>query len=647
MSAQVAAAVDNTVISEIHYHPQDVSDYEFLEFKNTSGEVVDFSGVTVSGVFDFTFPASTIVPVGGYVVIVRNATLFGNRYTLASSPWYFSGIQVAGQWPLGGLNNITEEIVVRSASSAVIMQFTYFDSGAWPGRADGDGSSAELENVGEVPTTLIEKNAYLANGDNWRSTSEFHGNPGRAGAGPDNRVVVNEILAHSNLPDTDSIEFYNRTGAPIDVSGWYVSDSGNELKKYQIPAGTNIAAGGFLVIDESDFNNATNTNNPFPFGLSSSSGDDVYLMEADSSGNLLTFVDRVDFGASKSSESFGRWPDATGDLYPMLISTFGMFNESNGNRVRTGPLVITEIHYNPTGVDDNVEFVQICNTGDATENLANWRLRGAVDFDFPTTINLDGKAVLLLVGFDPADTALTNAFRTRYGIGDDIPLYGPWNNAGVVPDFLGDADGSLRLQRPDDLVTPIDGTPAFYPRLIEDTVNYESTSPWPTEAAGGGSSLRRIDTSIYGDDPNSWRALPTPLGVMSYDQWVAAKFPSETAAGDLLPDADPDHDGWSNFAEFSFMLDPLASEATQAHSVDHSGLPNTMTISYRARPGTHDVRYTVAISADLINWDRSESSVTAVSTVYQADGSDLVTVSYALPVEAVELLFVRVEAVEN
>ena len=46
------------------------------------------------------------------------------------------------------------------------------------------------------------------------------------------------------------IELYNTTSQPIDIGGWFLSDSSANLTKYQIAANTTIAAGAYLVLTD-------------------------------------------------------------------------------------------------------------------------------------------------------------------------------------------------------------------------------------------------------------------------------------------------------------------------------------------------------------------------------------------------------------
>lgn len=69
------------------------------------------------------------------------------------------------------------------------------------------------------------------------------------------QVVINEVSV-SNFDSyadnfgefEDWIELYNTTGAPVDISGWYLSDDPGDPTKWTIPAGTIVAAGARQLI---------------------------------------------------------------------------------------------------------------------------------------------------------------------------------------------------------------------------------------------------------------------------------------------------------------------------------------------------------------------------------------------------------------
>ena len=99
-------------------------------------------------------------------------------------------------------------------------------------------------------------------------------------------MVVNEVLAHDDYPLYDSIELYNTTNAAVNISGWYLSDSSDDYKKYRIPDGT--------VLRRTSIAYSPRSSSASYFGLSST-GDDVWLMQADALGNLTYFADHVEF----------------------------------------------------------------------------------------------------------------------------------------------------------------------------------------------------------------------------------------------------------------------------------------------------------------------------------------------------------------
>src|SRR6185295_11830242 len=165
------------------------------------------------------------------------------------------------------------------------------------------------------------------------------------------------------------------------------------------------------------------------FTLNSAHGDNVVLTRFGPSalfgGSNAAFQLNHAFEAAENGVSFGRYlkSDGGADLVPMKSRTFGVDNPSTVPQFRAGvglsnaypkvgPVVISEIMYHPPdiGTNDNSidEFIELQNiTGDPVPlfDLANptntWRLRDAVDFDFPTNISLPAGGFLLVVNFNP------------------------------------------------------------------------------------------------------------------------------------------------------------------------------------------------------------------------------------------------------
>ncbi|MFO0359294.1 MAG: lamin tail domain-containing protein, partial [Flavobacteriales bacterium] len=67
------------------------------------------------------------------------------------------------------------------------------------------------------------------------------------------QVVVNEFsFANYNgvvdFQDEDWVEFYNPTGAAVNIGGYFISDNLNNPTKWEIPAGTTVPANGFRCV---------------------------------------------------------------------------------------------------------------------------------------------------------------------------------------------------------------------------------------------------------------------------------------------------------------------------------------------------------------------------------------------------------------
>jgi len=616
-------------------------DFEFIEICNVSTTAVNLDGVKFTNGLAFTFPITNL-PAGGYVVVVEDLEAFEVRYG--------RDLPVAGQFA-GTLENDGERIAFATWNGTGGQDFNFDDGGTWPGRADGFGSSLEI----------IDTAGDYGNSENWRSSCEYNGSPGAPGAGLDGRIVVNEVLSNTDLPAIDRIELHNTTGASIPVANWYLSDANTNYRKFRISSGS-IPAGGYLDWDESDFNANENIalssysgtiavapttvsdaahglstgdvitisgyggigayNNTFevtvrnadsftipvpfldnhgtrgtytsgePFALSAQ-GDDVWLLEADDTGKLLKFVDVVEFAAARNSEALGRWPDGAGSgtLVSMTANTLGSVNAP----AQIGPVVISEVMYHPIAAPENsYEYVELRNSGSLSENLANWRLRGGVDFDFAATHFLAPGGILLVVGFDPvADPVSTDHFRSHYGIDAGVLLLGPWADGPLRND-----NGTVRLQRPDN---PLPAVPLFYPQVTEDEVHYLAIAPWPTNPAGGGEALQRLNSSLFGNFPTSWGGRePSPgASELSYASFRELTFGpgSPPGSGEL---EDFDLDGLLNIVEYALGLNPLLLDAALAPSPVMDG--NELTLTFPRNTLLGDVRCAAEFSTDLVTW---------------------------------------------
>ena len=472
-------------ITEINYHPIPLtgfveSQFEFLEFKNTGSQTLNLTGVSLfgKGVPIYSFPTGTTVGAGQFYLLVFDATEFRARYPLATYP----AAVINGTYTTK-LDNGGQILTLQNSTGTTFYTCTYNDKPPWTTAADGNGYSLVPvdPNVNPDPSNAL----------NWRASANQGGSPGTDDPPPPifPTVVINEILANSVAPMTDTIELYNAGAASADISNWYLTDDHSTPQKYKIPSGTVLPAGGYVTFNEAQFNTGATA-----FSLDSH-GEEVYLYSADASGNLTGYSDGFTFDASAASVSFGRYQISTGEIqYPAQLSlTFGAAN--SGPRV--GPIVISEMNYAPaSGQDEYIELKNITpspvNLFDPANPANTWDLHGASYF-FPQNTIMPANGIILVTALDPA------TFRTKYSVPAAVQIFGPYTGT------LQDDGEAIKLEKPD--VPYFDSTNTLQvPYVTVDEVDYSNVAPWPTQAAGLGYTLERIDCTQYGNDPINWRA---------------------------------------------------------------------------------------------------------------------------------------------
>jgi len=172
---------------------------------------------------------------------------------------------------------------------------------------------------------------------------EFYGGEGHTKDAPNNPmsrqrdIVINEIMfdAPSDQGTGEYLELYNRGASAVDLSGWKITEG----VRFDFPAGTALAAGGYLVIaaDLDCFLSGRGTVKAIGnwSGGLSDSGEQIRI--EDRNGNL---VDEVDFKVA------GDWPNlADGDGSSMELRHPDMDNnvgtawadshESNKSKMQT------------------------------------------------------------------------------------------------------------------------------------------------------------------------------------------------------------------------------------------------------------------------------------------------------------------------
>ncbi len=279
----------------------------------------------------------------------------------------------------------------------------------------------------------------------------------------------------------DWVELYNATDQPINLNGYFLSDSHGNETKYVFPDIV-IGANGYLIIWCDDQIDQGELHAPFRL---SSSGEEVGLYNPDT-----TSVDYVRFGDTPGDISIGRYPNGSGP-FNKLIPTF---NSGNVNSVSPG-LVINEYQAtNESTAQDQwgeyADWVELYNNNSQPINLSGYFLSDKIgdptQFQFPDTVlNPDSYLIIwcdqglmepglhtfFKLGSDGDDILLSNSDTLTI----DYVRYGP-----QIPDDsegrYGNGTGSIAC------MIPTFGENNGTPTGVAEKTNRDILKVWPNPA---------------------------------------------------------------------------------------------------------------------------------------------------------------------
>ncbi|MBT5705345.1 MAG: hypothetical protein HOI66_03415, partial [Verrucomicrobia bacterium] len=269
-----------------------------------------------------------------------------------------------------------------------------------------------------------------------------------------------------------------------------------------------------------------------------------------------------------------------------------------------------------------------------------WRLRGAVDYNFPANMTLAPLESVTIVGFDPqTDTTRFSDFRSAYSIPPTATVLGPWSgvldNAGDRIELLAPAPG---MNESDQI--------AYVPAEV---VSYQPIAPWPTIPEGSSEVLSRIDFSGYSGDPAHWvNAFPT-VGDRDDDQdglpdlWEQQfGLDSNSSEQQQGPNGDPDQDGLTNREELLAGTNPIDGASTlsigiqlEAYPLRFSARAKPILLSFPSIPGR---RYSIYGTTSL-----SDPEWTLVSEILGSEDSSTTEINEGITVRGRDIRFYRVE----
>lgn len=217
-------------------------------------------------------------------------------------------------------------LAYRAGKKSIFTKVQMRDDGA---SGDGDANDGVY---GATMPLVDDKTQYYIYAQNElsgifspvRAEYEYHEVIASAGNPQLGDLVINELMASntSTIADADGefddwIELYNNGSSTIDLFGYSLSDDPTNIVKWNFPEGTEIAAGGYLIIWADDDEDQQGLHTTFKL---SAGGESVVL--ADDNGVV---IDEINFEEQESDISYGRFPNGTGP-FSIMTPTFGSEN---------------------------------------------------------------------------------------------------------------------------------------------------------------------------------------------------------------------------------------------------------------------------------------------------------------------------------
>jgi hypothetical protein len=237
----------------------------------------------------------------------------------------------------------------------LLLEVNYESQSPWPLAADGTGHSLVLArpSYGEADPRA------------WNSSDRIGGSPGGPdpfGADPLRSVVINEFLAHTDLPLEDFIELYNHSSQP-----------------WTFPA--RISA---MIATRT--NSASRTT---PFSHRAVLFLSTKLSLASRCRPVGTHLLRQSEPAtchrhgglrSTSERRFQRTLSRRRAWFPRIG---GSHPGTTNAALLVREVVINELMFNPISGSDNDEYVELYNRSTNAVDLSGWRFTAGIDYQFP------------------------------------------------------------------------------------------------------------------------------------------------------------------------------------------------------------------------------------------------------------------------
>jgi hypothetical protein len=167
-------------------------------------------------------------------------------------------------------------------------------------------------------------------------------------------VKINEVESSGGTPG-DWVELINNGSTTVDLSGFKFKDNDDTHAFYVLPAGSTIAPGGYLVLNEADF----------VFGLGAADAARLFYPDG------VTLVDSFSWTAHAAT-TYGRCPNGTGAFATTTSSTKGAANDCS----KPSDIKINEIESSGGTPGD---WVELYNSGANAVDASGLKLKDSDD----------------------------------------------------------------------------------------------------------------------------------------------------------------------------------------------------------------------------------------------------------------------------
>jgi hypothetical protein len=500
-SQTIPSAVGHVVINEIMYNPA-AAGAQYVELYNNSATAAyDLSGWQI-GAISYTFPAGSVLPPLGYLVLAGNRPAFAGAYGATKVVFdTFDSPLAPGQ-----LLSLEQPV---DGTNTVVSQVQYDEVLPWPTNANTPGVSLQL----------IDSHQ-----DNWRAGNWSAGQitPPPAPFTPDaaNSVAaslpafaplwINEVEPDNLTGITNSagqhapwLEIYNPTTNTVVLTNLWLGTNYTDVTNWAFPPGASINPDQFLVIfADGETNLSTLSELHTGFALSGPGGSIALSRIINGQAQVL---DYVNYSGLQPDWSYGSIPDGQSFVRQAFFTPTP--GATNGN---IGAPPASFIAYNSAGSVYAQTFDSLPDPGAASVNSAN-----------PVTI--DGVTYSLANPFDFAFPATTNG--SAGGLG--LPSLAGWYGSSALLSRFGATDGDqttggqISFGLPNDsnralglIATSTTGSTAFGAKFINNTGGALSLiTVQVTGELWRQSNLPKTLQCFYSIDPTAVAPMPTQAGV--------------------------------------------------------------------------------------------------------------------------------------